>query len=201
MWWRTDKVIEKSSAVTANGFIFSAKVLSQDYRSGAPGGAYTTRLRFVPMSVAETNVARGLVVKAELWPRAVAHYHSVGFLAGVGTNHDIAQNLIESVTNVAIIPAAWTQAATASCTCGDFAPNAWCKHVAALGYELINRCEVDAFYPFKLRCFELSPMLPQVSRKRERPETIEVICLSSDDEEAVDEKASVGSSPSHAIVI
>ena len=133
--WRTDKVIDKSTAVTAHGFTISAKVLSQDYRSGAPGGAYTTSLRFVPMSVAETNVAHGLVVKAELWPRAVAHYHSVGFLAGVGTNHAIAQNLIESVTNVAIIPTAWTQAATASCTCGDFGPGAWCKHVAALGYE------------------------------------------------------------------
>ena len=181
--WRTDKVIDKSTAVTAHGFTISAKVLSQDYRPGAPGGAYTTSLRFVPMSVAETNVAHGLVVKAELWPRAVAHYHSVGFLAGVGTNHAIAQNLIESVTNVAIIPTAWTQAATASCTCGDFGPGAWCKHVAALGYELISRCEVDAFYPFKLRCFELSPMLPQVSRKRERPETVEVICLDSDEDE------------------
>ena len=84
---------------------------------------------------------------------------------------------------MAIIPTAWTQAATASCTCGDFGPGAWCKHVAALGYELISRCEVDAFYPFKLRCFELSPMLPQVSRKRERPETVEVICLDSDEDE------------------
>ena len=60
--WRTDKVIDKSTAVTAHGFTISAKVLSQDYRSGAPGGAYTTSLRFVPMSVAETNVAHGLVV-------------------------------------------------------------------------------------------------------------------------------------------
>ena len=60
---------------------------------------------------------------------------------------------------------------------------------------------MDAFYPFKRRCFEPSPMLPQVSRKRERPETVEVICLSSDDEEAVAEQASAGSSQAHAIVL
>ena len=74
----------------------------------------------------------------------------------------------------------------------DFAPNAWCKHVAALGYELINRCEVDAFYPFKLRGFDLLSAVPMRPRKRARDQ--EVICLLSDEDEEND-----GASPGRAI--
>ena len=50
---------------------------------------------------------------------------------------------------------------SARCSCHDFLDEAWCKHVAALGYELINRCHVNPFYPFELRAFDVVSMLPR----------------------------------------
>ena len=78
------------------------------------------------------------------------------------------------------IPANWSQAATARCSCHDFLDEAWCKHVAALGYELINRCHVNPFYPFELRAFDVVSMLP---RKRVASGPAEVICIESDDDD------------------
>ena len=99
------------------------------------------------------------------------------------------QSLMDAVTNVKIIPDVWTQGASPRCSCPDFAPDKWCKHVAALGYELINRCEVDSFYPLKLRGIDIAGML----RKRVRSQ---VICLSDDDEDEAE-----GNSPNNPITL
>jgi uncharacterized Zn finger protein len=71
------------------------------------------------------------------------------------------------------------------CNCGDLKPDMWCKHVAASGYYLIDKCEAEPFYPFTLRQLGLNGLLhSQLPRKRARGPSGEVICLlSSDDEE------------------
>ena len=51
--------------------------------------------------------------------------------------------------------------------------------MAALGYELVQRCEVDSLYPFKLRCFDVKALSPRNPRKRAREE---VCLLQSDDD-------------------
>ena len=109
---------------------------------------------------------------------------------GVGTNHDVAEAIFKTVmTNVPIAPQLWTQGASAWCTCSDFeTPDNWCKHIAALGYELINRCEVDEFYPCTLRCCHDLPACVVLPHKRVReqqpqqPHGQVVICLDSDDD-------------------
>ena len=48
--------------------------------------------------------------------------------------------------------------ASATCTCGDFSDDAWCKHVAAIGYHIVNSCEIDPFYPFYLRQLDIAEL-------------------------------------------
>ena len=97
--------------------------------------------------------------------------------------------------------------ASASCNCGDFAPDRWCKHVAAVGYQLVTFCEVDPFYPFFLRQLDITgAVLPKIlprKRAREPLPAGEVIELSdSDDVGGLDAEGfeNAGSSREHTIV-
>ena len=95
----------------------------------------------------------------------------------------LAEPLIGTLARgVQIIPPAWTQLVTATCNYGDFAPDAWCKHIAAIGYQIIHSCELDPYYPFQLRQLDLTALTHASQKKRARAP--DVICLSDDDDEA-----------------
>ena len=79
------------------------------------------------------------------------------YLLGKGVT-DLAEPLIKALASLPIVPHACAQIASATCTCGDFSDDAWCKHVAAVGYHIINSCEIDPFYPFHLRQLDIAEL-------------------------------------------
>ena len=116
-------------------------------------------------------------------------------------NADLAEPLIKALSCLPIVPDVCSQVASAHCTCQDFHPHKWWKHVAAVGYQIIHFCETDPFYPFYLRQLDVCAIAKAQSLKRARaPEMLEcapqpkcareVIDLVSDSEE---EGSSLGS--------
>mmetsp|Transcript_14218 Transcript_14218/g.37574 ORF Transcript_14218/g.37574 Transcript_14218/m.37574 type:complete len:266 (+) Transcript_14218:489-1286(+) len=113
-----------------------------------------------------------------------------------------AEPLIKALHPIPLLPQVWTQRATASCNCGDFASHRWCKHVAALGYHLIDTCGAQPLYLCHLRQFGLVGLLrSRLPRKRARDSSSdEVIALLSDDEES-DSGTRHGASCNNPIVL
>ena len=189
---------------------FAARVLSQDHRSNAPGGAYSTRVHFEVLAEAERRAAMQILGKEAAWASLVSARQQKSppfYLLGKGVT-DLAEPLIKALASLPIVPHACAQIASATCTCGDFSDDAWCKHVAAVGYHIINSCEIDPFYPFYLRQLDIAELsnigtpkrvwehaiqgAPQASASAplKRARQPECICLSDDED---------GSSLEHAI--
>ena len=185
--YRTGKVVSLQVTPRISTTLVEAKVMSQDFRSNAPGGAYSTYVLFTALSVAEKSLACKLLLKDYAWTRLEQQWKAGNDLMQPGCARE-AEPLIKALHQIPLLPQAWTQRAVAKCNCGDFKPDMWCKHVAALGYSLIDKCETVPFYPFTLGQLDLEGLLrtgqpPQPPRKRARDPPREVICLSSDDEE------------------
>lgn len=182
--FRTDKV-RALTTTSHDGVVFKAKVLSQDHRSNATSGAYSTRIKFNPVTDDEIKYAAGVLRNHPAWVELERQRKSganVLHLPGKGIN--LAEPLVRALPNLNIIPQACSQVAEASCTCGDFAPGLWCKHVAAIGYQLVHFCEMDPFYPFFLRQLETTDAsLPKPPlRKRKALPLREVIVLSDSED-------------------
>ena len=142
--------------------------MSQHHASLAPGSTYTTSICFKPLSLVDTKIAYERIVKKcpKLWSsmvhaaqlrdnplKAAKFKHAAAILMRAVSEDDVPHH-------IAIIPAQWSLAASASCACLDFKRDqAWCKHIGALAYEVITRCEADPFYPFELRGFNLSDFM------------------------------------------
>ena len=177
--FRTDKLVDLTIELQDNSGWFSmkAKVLSQDHRSKAPGGAYTTNIRFEPFTDGQTKATAGALRQTTGWKNIVHAFHS-----GNSFPTSEAEPLVKALDHIPLIPKCCSHAAVASCNCGDFAPDKWCKHVAALGYAIIAKCETNPYYPFTVRNISIEGLLPR-KRVREPIHNGDVICLSSDDEE------------------
>ena len=182
--YRTGKLVGLLVTPRAMITLVEAKVLSQDFRSNAPGGAYSTSIQFAALSSAESSLVDNLLLKDDAWTRLKERWKEGNDLMQSGCARE-AEPLIKALHPIPLIPQVWTQCVVARCNCGDLKPDMWCKHVAALGYYLIDKCEAEPFYPFTLRQLGLNGLLQsQLPRKRARDQSGEVICLlSSDDEE------------------
>ena len=142
-----------------------------------------------------------LLVKDNAWARLEQAWLSKRCLMQRGCTVE-AEPLIKALHPIPLLPQVWTQRATASCNCGDFASHSWCKHVAALGYHLIDTCGAQPFYLCHLRQFDLDGLLrSRLPRKRARDSrSDEVIALLSDDEES-DSGTRHGASCNNPIVL
>ena len=65
-------------------------------------------------------------------------------------------------------------------------PDKWCKHVAAIAYMLIGRCEGDPFYPFTLRQLDIASIrdrpLKRIHDQPNAPNKKVIVIDKSDDE-------------------
>ena len=200
--YRTGKVTDiEVKTRDAKDTCVSARVLSQDHRPNAPSGAYTTSINFAAFTAAETQTSCKLLVKDNAWARLEQAWLSKRCLMQRGCTVE-AEPLIKALHPIPLLPQVWTQRATASCNCGDFASHSWCKHVAALGYHLIDTCGAQPFYLCHLRQFDLDGLLrSRLPRKRARDSrSDEVIALLSDDEES-DSGTRHGASCNNPIVL
>lgn len=182
--YRTSKVTSLAFNRRLSHTFISAKVLSQDHRSNAPGGAYTTTIQIPALSAAETLAASDLLVKSSAWAPLMRQCQS-GVLPWQPCFHRQAEQLIKALQDIPLVPNVWSQCATATCTCHDFMPNKWCKHVAAIAYDLIGKCEGDPFYPFILRQLDMKSICDRPA-KRARDQPIapnKAICVIIDDHE------------------
>ena len=202
--FRSEKVLNLTTDANVQGTIVKAKVLSQDFRSNAHGGAYATYIRFERLSDEETKYAGEIFRKLDAWAQLERLRQSgVNVLQQPGKGAALAQQLMEALDGSAL--EMMPQVATATCTCKDFAPATWCKHVAALGFQLIHFCETDPFYPFYLRQLDLKGLhqiLPPLSRKRARrqlPESRDEVIALSDSEDVGSSAKHAGTSRKHAI--
>ena len=195
--FRTDKVAKLTTVVCDGRVCFAATVLSQDYRSNASGGAYSTRVYFDVLTAEQRAVAVQLLGKQAEWASLVdaQQQQALPFYLHGKAVTDLAEPLINALACLPIIPQACSQVATATCTCGDFRPDAWCKHVAAVGFQIIKFCETDPFYPFYLRQLDVAELAKTSAPKRARQSDVhgashpkqarrpEAVSLLSDDDE------------------
>uniref|UniRef100_A0A7S0LSQ1 SWIM-type domain-containing protein n=1 Tax=Coccolithus braarudii TaxID=221442 RepID=A0A7S0LSQ1_9EUKA len=66
------------------------------------------------------------------------------------------------MTGRPVVPRHWAQTASAFCSCPDFSnEKGWCKHVAALGFVIVDMCDKDPFTVFKLVGLSLDDLLPK----------------------------------------
>ena len=182
--YRTGKVMAIEVKADPVNTVVSARVLSQDHRSNAPAGAYKISIKFEALTAAENQVASKHLVEDKAWARLEQHWLSKHCLMQRGCAVE-AEPLFKVWQPTPLLPQDWSQYAAAACNCADFAPDSWCKHVAALGYHLIDACEADPLYPFTLRQLDLNSLLrSRLPRKRVREPMVKEIChVSSDDEE------------------
>ena len=66
-----------------------------------------------------------------------------------------------------------------------FAVTAPCKHIAPIGYLLIDKCEGDPFYPFTLRQLDIASVCARpLKRVRDRSNApSKRVCVMIDDDE------------------
>jgi len=201
--FRTDRVVGLITRIC-----FAAKVLSQDARSRAPDGAYSASIKFEAVTAEERRAAAKIQAKHDAWPAFVSHW-----VPGRARCDQppavkrLVETLIKALHLLPIIPQVCCQVAAATCNCGDFAPDAWCKHVAAIGFQIIRSCELDPLYPFFLRQLNMDSMMLSVvpppmpaAPPPKRARCGETIDLVSDDEvEELAVSSEVGSTAEHAI--
>ena len=174
-------------------------MLSQDYRSNAPGGDYATYIRFDRLSDEETKYAGEMFLKLDAWAQLERLRQSgVNVLEQPGKGAALAEQLIKALDGSTL--ESMPHVASVDCTCSDLhTPDKWCKHIAALGYQLIQCCAADPFYPFYLRQLNLKGLHRMLPRKRARNRLPgsrnAVIDLTSFD----DDRLMIGSSSRHAI--
>eukprot|EP00966_Prymnesium_polylepis_P227554 5265944-Prymnesium_polylepis.1 len=101
--YRTSKVTNVAFAPRASDTLVSAKVLSQDHRSNAPGGAYSTSIRFNALSAAEMHTASDLIVKSPAWASLVRHMQS-GCPPFQPMFAAQAEQLVKALQHVPLIP-------------------------------------------------------------------------------------------------
>ena len=136
--FRTDKIAQLTTVLRNGRVSFAARVLSQDHRSNAPGGTYSTRVQFEVLAKAERRAAMQIIGKEAAWASLVSARQQKSppfYLLGKGVT-DLAEPLIKAHASLPIVPHACAQIASATCTCGDFSDDAWCKHLAAVGYHI-----------------------------------------------------------------
>ena len=168
---RTHQVVSMMSEACPSGggyTLVSAKVYSQHHGSLAPGGAYNVCINFMPMTLADIVLwQNGIVNNQGVWwdrlvqaarlgrkPLEEAEFKDVAALFMRAASHNA------SAFAPPIIPERWSMAATASCECLDYKRDrAWCKHIGALAYVVIDRCLTDPFHSFELRGFNLGDFL------------------------------------------
>ena len=181
-----------TSTVEDGGMRYAANIQSQDRRSAAPAGGYSTQITFAPATEHQFQHAITRVVE---WG------HLYNLSDGPGCPSYLNQwqpglpfqqqpqglelaKLAKPLMNCMkvfgngigdIIPPRMGDTAEAACTCLDFEQGQWCKHVVCLGYQIISFCEVDPFYPFTLKqinmdrfCRVLKEAHAAQSRKRGR---------------------------------
>lgn len=200
--FRTQKVLNLTTVANGHGTIVKARVLSQDWRSNAPGGAYATCIRFERLSDEETRYAGEIFRKLDAWAQLERLRQSgVNVLEQPGKGAALAEQLIKALdgTTLDMMP----RVVTATCTCNDLCNDVqWCKHIAALGFQLVHFCEVDPFYPFSLRQLDLKGLHKMRPRKRARhqlPDSRdEVIELSDSEDAGSSAHQDSGSSADHA---
>ena len=203
--FRSNKV--HSLTTTAHdGVVFKANVFSQDYRSGAAGGAYSTRIRFEPLSDDEIRYAGAVLRKQDAWTQLQRQRQlGLNVLQQAGKGAELAEALIKSLDSLPILPHTCTHVASATCSCSDFAPDKWCKHVAAVGYQLVAFCEADPFYPFYLRRMDIAQLPGSVmpprkrARKHSLPDSTDEVLELSDSEDVGSSAKHAGTSRKHAI--
>ena len=165
--------VVSSTLPSGEGYALSAKVFSQHHASLAPGGAYSTSIIFSPM-VDPMLAYYTMVSKGKGWWNKLVQAVRMGQKPLQEAQFkDEAALLIKAAPahHESSVPRSWSLAATASCQCLDYKSNQeWCKHIAALAYVVIERCDADPFYPFELRGFNLYDFLKRMPFKRMRDE-------------------------------
>ena len=185
--FRRHQVVEKNEKQfnpSEGSYTLEAKILSQHHASLAPGGAYTTTIDFIPM----TAENRELVIEsmAELEPkllRKLANATRQGREPRVDEEFkDAATTLMRAARKCglpghsAFFPESWAHAAKVSCGCLDYKKDKteWCKHIAALAFVLLDKCEKDPFLLFEVRGFDVPSLLSNGPR-RKRPSNVVII--------------------------
>lgn len=182
--FRTNKVL-RLTTTTQHGYCIRCKVLSSDWRSNAPGGAYSVCVHFMPISDEQCRRASQILSSWDVGCAIMSQYGNQPAPPARDVAHRLAEPLIKALSGLPIVPQVCSKIASATCTCGDFTPDRWCKHVAAVGYQIIHWCEVDPFFPFTLRTLDVKPLSNGHQHKRRRePEVISLV--DSEDEGSMD---------------
>ena len=185
--FRTGRVAISEEGVKEGRFIIKARVSSQDRRSKAPDGGYSTSVVFAPLSADETKAAVDFILSTEAWRRIVALVQS-GMKLDDACCRVEAEPLIRALEpkGINLITVNWEGCAAANCSCGD-ASAEWCKHSAALFYSALAACDSNPFHPFKLRCFDIQGLLSCKKRPRQDDVVIDLVSdTGSDAEHAID---------------
>ena len=169
-------------------YTLKAKILSQHHESLAPGGAYTTSIQFIPMTSEKCECVRDIMFEKEskLFIE-LANATRQGRDPRVDPEFKDAATVLMSAASKgglqfysSFIPFSWTHAANAECECLDYKMDKeWCKHIGALGYLFLDKCEQDPFLLFEVRGLDVPSLFSGPHAPPKRPRETVVI----DDEE------------------